>query len=96
MKQITNEEMLDWVKIVGNFALIYSSAINKWTVVIYSMENGKVISAMPADHPSSENGTARWIANSTDAGVNYVAGWYSESYARKKFREFTKYMESRK
>ena len=62
----------------------------KATVVGISHENGQVYSAMPSDHPQDGG---RWYARISDEGVEYVANWYSKSYARRIFNQLVKEAE---
>lgn len=50
----------------------------KRTVVDVDWDAGQVYSAMPGDMPS---GGGIWYGALTTNGVDYVAGWYSRSYA---------------
>ncbi len=54
------------------------------TVVQHSEARGQVTSIMPTDSPP--NGT--WFARATTAGVDYVASWYSRSYANRMWKQF--------
>ncbi|MDB4278051.1 hypothetical protein N9917_00315 [Deltaproteobacteria bacterium] len=53
---------------------------DQFTVIRISRANGQVYSAMPTDGSN--------FAGISDFGVNYVAGWYSRSYARRTFRTY--------
>jgi len=66
------------------FLLLRRTTDGKMTVVEYSREHGQVYSAMPGDMPE---GSGRWYARFSDAGIDYVASGYSPSYARRIFRE---------
>lgn len=54
------------------------------TVVGISRRAGQVYSTMPGDMPR-DGGT--WFAGITQFGIDYVASWYSRSYANQIYRE---------
>lgn len=54
--------------------------------VVVEKRNGLVFNAMPGDAPK---GGGSWVARATPFGIGYVANGYSESYARRVFRELT-------
>ena len=55
----------------------------RWTVVSIDRARNQVYSAMPGDHPA---GGGYWYARICDAGRDYVARGYIESYARRVYR----------
>ncbi len=64
------------------YLLLQRDGTERCTVVeLYG--DGQVVNAMPGDAPS---GGGRWVARRTDAGIAYVSGLYSRSYARRVFR----------
>ena len=56
-----------------------------WTVTGIDRQNRQVSSVIPGDMPQGGGG---WVANISDAGVSYVSRPYSESYAKRIFREY--------
>ena len=54
----------------------------KFTVVDYSEKRHQYYSIMPGDKPP---GGGQWCAGNSFAGIDYVAGGYSKSYAYKMF-----------
>lgn len=56
---------------------------DKLTVVQQSKDGSQVYAVMPGDLPADGG---NWFAGNTDTGVEYVASWYSRSYARRIFR----------
>jgi hypothetical protein len=56
----------------------------KMTVVTVDWNRGQVYSYMPGDLPADGG---RWVARICGAGVDYVASWYSASYARRVWRQ---------
>ncbi len=60
----------------------------KFAVIEFNPRANQVYSIMPGDMPKHDDG-ARWCANATDAGIDYVSRGYSESYARRVFRKLT-------
>ena len=58
--------------------------------VVYAVDDRahQVYSLMPGDQPASPNGTGRWFARATSAGIDYVTSGYSQSYARRMYRRF--------
>lgn len=59
----------------------------KFVVVAKDYFHNQYRSIMPGDLP---RGSGVWIARFTDSGLSYVSNGYSASYAKRKFREFTK------
>jgi hypothetical protein len=79
--------MLTEIEIIreeSGYALCHNPKSDKFTVVQISRDKGQVYSTMPTDGPSDGG---QWFAAITDAGIRYVAGWYSRSYAQRIFRE---------
>jgi hypothetical protein len=72
------------------YMLVKSDAGRSMTVVRVDWERGQVYDAMPGDRP--RDGGA-WYARICGAGVRYVAGWYSPSYARRVWRRLTRNAE---
>lgn len=64
--------------------VLYRRDDGKFTVV--EKRNGQVFNAMPGDAPK---GGGNWMARATPYGIDYVSHGYSESYARRIFRELT-------
>ena len=58
----------------------------KRTVVSVDYKRGQVYDLMPGDAPR-DGGS--WCARMTTRGVDYVAGWYSRSYANRVYRSLT-------
>lgn len=72
------------VKQDGN-VLLLERPDGKRTVVSTNKDETQVYDAMPTDGPT---GGGQWMSNFTDAGVDYVANWYSKGYANRIFREY--------
>jgi len=76
------EKFYDVIKEINGYQLLQRED-GKRTVIRISYENRQVYSAMPGDMPR-DGGT--WCAGTSLAGVDYVAGFYSRSYANKMFK----------
>jgi len=67
---------------------LYLRNDGKFTVVRVDIKQGQVYSAIPGDYPQ---GSGTYYGRINDFGIAYVAGGYSESYARKIFNQLTNY-----
>lgn len=77
---------IETIKENRGLRLCRDTGTGKYTVVDTTKE-WQVMSAMPGDHPP----TGRWVSRDTEAGIRYVAGWYSRSYAGRVYRELRSY-----
>lgn len=62
-------------------------ADGRGTVIQIDRERGQVYNAMPGDAP---RGGGSWYARISQAGVDYVASFYSWRYARRMFRQLVR------
>lgn len=62
-----------------------SGPVTRYTVVGFDQPNYTVSSAIPADCVKG----CHYFAPATTRGVDYVAGWYSRSWAYSEFRRLT-------
>ena len=61
------------------------------TVVRIDRKQGQVYDGMPGDAPPESTGS--WFGAITQAGIDYVASWYSWAYARRIFRQYQREAE---
>jgi len=59
----------------------------QFTVVGINRKQGQVYSAMPSDRPQ---GGGQWFGGLSDKGVDYVAHWYSRSWANHMFTRLSR------
>lgn len=73
----------------GSYYLLKNKARGKYTVVRKSGEGmeADARSVMPGDMP---NGGGKWTASWSRKGIDYVASWYSYSWAREIFNRKTR------
>lgn len=70
---------IDVVREEGCYLLCHNLDNDRYTVVKRSRRGGQVYSTMPTDGSN--------FASFSDAGIAYVANWYSKSYAMRVFRD---------
>ena len=77
------------------YVLLRNDRTGKFHVVLVNKDGSQVFSTVPGDAP---RGGGRWYAPNTSAGIVYVSGGYSRSYARRIFnlrvREAAEYEEA--
>ena len=66
--------------------LVRADGTDRYTVILVDYDRGQLYAAMPGDRPT---GGGQWCARISDRGISYVASLYSESYARRIFKQMS-------